>query len=311
MTERAENVVDEPEVVTPAAQRARPPTAPSLAAHRRTAVLRGARRWLVWVPLAALLIWTLAPLVVSISISFKTPSEVLASPDLIPNNPTLDGYREVWAREGFRRALVNSVIIGFGSLVLALLVAVPAAYALARFRFLGRHWLLLFIIVPLFIPKVSIMAPLYQLAVRFGLLDTKIVLIVVFTAMLLPLATWLMVGFFQAIPRELEEAAAVDGASMWQTIRRIILPLALPALITVAVLAFREAWNEFELVLALTQGDVNRTLPYELWRMRDDIHVPNEPAEAAFALMTIVPLLLVYLRIERYVVSGIMSGSVK
>lgn len=269
------------------------------------------RRAVVWIPVAGLVIWTMAPFLISISVSFKEPASVFANPGLIPENFTLDAYSRVLERPGFRSALWNSIVIGLGSLGVTLVLGVPAAYAFARFRFRGRHLLLLFSLLPMLIPKVGLMVPLYRLAVRLDAIDSRLFLIVVFTGMLLPLATWLMVGFFQAIPRDLEEAAAVDGASLYQTLRRIVLPLSLPALITVSVLAFREAWNEFELVLALTQSSEARTLPYELFLMQTAVGIGDFPLENAFALLTVLPLILVYLRIERYVTQGLLTGSVK
>lgn len=269
------------------------------------------RKAMIWLPLAALVIWTLGPFLISLSVSFKQPAHVFSDPGLIPDQPTLDAYARVIDRPGFRAALWNSVVIAFGSLVLTLIVGVPAAYAFARFRFRGRHLLLLFSLLPMLVPKVGLMYPLFLLAVEMRGFDSKVFLILVFTGMLLPLAVWLMVGFFQAIPRELEEAAAVDGATQLDTIRTIILPLSIPALLTVAVLAFREAWNEFELVLALTQTANSRTLPYELYLMQDATGLADYPIQNAFALLTIVPLILVYLRIERYVAEGLLSGAVK
>ena len=257
------------------------------------------------------MVWTLAPLLVSLSVSFKTRGEVFAFPTLIPENPTIDAYREVLARPGFRGAFVNSVLVGLGTAVLTLALAVPAAYAFARFKFRGRHALLLFTLLPRLVPSLGLMVPLYRIAIWLGALDRKLTLIVVFTGTLLPLAVWLLVGFFQAVPRELEEAANVDGASTLNRLRLIVMPLAIPALITIGLLAFREAWNEFGLVLALTRGPGNRTLPYELFLLQDGTGLANYPAEAAFALLTLVPFLLVYLRIERYVVSGITAGAVK
>lgn len=290
-------------------------------APRRTRTTRRARRrsWFsgplqkaaIWLPLAALVVWTLGPFLISLSVSFKEPAHVFSDPGLIPDEPTLDAYMRVLERPGFQSALWNSVVIAFGSLILTLLVGVPAAYAFARFRFRGRHFLLMFSLLPMLVPKVGLMYPLFLLAVELRAFDSKIFLIIVFTAMLLPLAVWLMVGFFQAIPRELEEAAAVDGASQLWTIWTIILPLSIPALLTVAVLAFREAWNEFELVLALTQTANSRTLPYELYLMQDATGLADYPIQNAFALLTIVPLILVYLRIERYVAEGLLSGAVK
>ena len=136
-------------------------------------------------------------------------------------------------------------------------------------------------------------------------------LVVVYSGMLLPLSVWLMVGFFQQIPREIEESASVDGATTLQRLRYIVLPLALPALITIAILAFREAWNEFQLVLVLTTSPEVRTLPYELFRLLDWGGIANHPREAAFALLTVLPLILVFVRIERYVVQGLTSGALK
>ena len=139
----------------------------------------------------------------------------------------------------------------------------------------------------------------------------RLTLVVVYTGMLLPLAVWVLAGFFQALPRELEEAANVDGATLWTRMRFVIMPLTFPALMTIGVLAFREAWNEFTLVLVLTTTPGKRTLPYELFLMGGIQGLRDFPAEAAFALLTVLPFIFVYMRIERYVVSGITTGSVK
>jgi|TARA_B110000093_G_C12964855_1_gene409123 ABC-type glycerol-3-phosphate transport system permease component len=283
-----------------------------LARFRRWSWFAGPlRKIIIWLPLTMLVLWTLGPFLISASVSFKEPAHVFSDASLIPDDPTLNAYARTIDRPGFQRALWNSVVIAFGSLILTLVVGVPAAYAFARYRFRGRHLLLMFSLLPMLVPKVGLMFPLFLLAVKVGGFDSRIFMILVFTGMLLPLAVWLLVGFFQAIPRELEEAAAVDGATQFAAIRTIILPLSIPALLTVAVLAFREAWNEFELVLALTQTANSRTLPYELYLMQDATGLADYPIQNAFALLTIVPLILVYLRIERYVAEGLLSGAVK
>ncbi|MGH9247906.1 MAG: carbohydrate ABC transporter permease [Acidimicrobiales bacterium] len=281
------------------------PVAPSVAA----------KRWLrtvgIWIPLIVLAVWTIFPILMTLSISFKTPADVSADPGLIPSNPTLEGYRSVFEQQGFRSAFVNSIVVGIGTAVLTLALAVPAAYAFVRFRFRGRHLLLLFTLLPRLIPGLGLMVPLYHLAVALGAIDQLLTLIVAFTGTVLPLAVWLLVGFFQHVPRGLEEAAMVDGASLLQRIRYIVLPLAVPAMITIGVLAFREAWNEFNLVLGLTSSPGSRTLPYELFLMTQTTGFQNNPGQAAFAIMTIIPFIFVYLRIERHVVHGITSGAVK
>lgn len=278
---------------------------------------RGWKAWLlhylkripVWIPLVVLVVWTVGPILMTMSISLKVPPEVYSDPSLIPSNPTLSAYSEVINRQGFQGAFINSLVVGFGTAALTLVLAVPAAYAFARFRFRGRHLLLLFTLLPRLIPSLGLMVPLYRLAVSLGALDRRTTLIVVFTSQILPLAIWLLVGFTQQIPRELEEAANVDGTNLLQRIRYIVLPLSFPALITIGVLAFREAWNEFNLVLALTRTPGNRTLPYELWLLSDSVGFANNPAMAAFAILTLIPFVFVYLRIERYVVGGITAGS--
>lgn len=267
-------------------------------------------RSLAWAALLFVIVWTIAPFLVTISASLKTRGAVFADPSIIPADPTLDAYREVLQRPGFRQSFLNSVILGFGTGILTLLLAVPAAYAFARFRFRFRHALLLFVILPRLVPGVALLIPLYRLAVALGVLNSQLTLIVVYSGTLLPLSIWLLMGFFQQIPREVEEAATVDGASLWQRQWRIVLPLALPALITIAVLAFREAWNEFQLPLVLSTAPDSRPLPFELYSLQG-LNLANLPGEAAFALLTIIPLALVYIRIEKYVVSGIVSGSGK
>ena len=271
----------------------------------------GVRKFFLFLPLALLTLWTLAPFFITLSISFKRRSEVFSNPTILPSDPTWAPYIEVFEREGFQGAFMNSVIVGIGTTVLTLALAVPAAYAFVRFRFRGRHLLLLFTLLPRLVPSIGIMIPLYTMAASLGLLDRRITLVLVYSGMLLPLAVWLLVGFFQKIPRELEEAASLDGCSTVQRFRYIILPLTFPALLTIAVLAFREAWNEFTLVLVLTTTPGKRTLPYELFLMQGGSGIENYPAEAAFTIITILPFILLYSRFEKYITAGITTGSVK
>lgn len=306
-------VPDDPPLSVPTAKATRavtgtPPEPPRTAGSRLRRALRTA---LLSLPLVALVVWTLAPFLVTLSVSFKHRAEVFADPGLIPSSPNFEAYREVLTSDSFTSSFLNSVIIGFGTTVLTLLIGVPAAYAFARFNFRGRHLLLLFTLLPRLVPSLGLMVPIYRLAVALGALDNRLTLIVVYTGMLLPLAVWLMVGFFQQIPKEIEEAANVDGASLWGRLRYIVAPLAAPAMITIGVLAFREAWNEFTLVLVLTTTPGKRTLPFELYLMQGIEGIANFPAEAAFTILTVLPFVLVYTRVEKYVVAGLISGSGK
>ena len=291
--------------------RSGPPTGQRRAGGMRSVIINRIKQGLLWLPLIGLVLWTVVPFLLTLSISFKTRGEVFSDPGLLPNDPSFAAYWDVMQRPGFRGAFLNSLLVGLGTTALTLLISVPAAYAFARFNFRGRHLLLLFTLIPRLVPSLGLMVPIYRLAVTFGLLDKRLTLIIVYTGMLVPLAVWLLVGFFQQVPRELEEAANVDGATLWQRMRHIVLPLAVPALITIGVLSFREAWNEFTLVLVLTTTPGKRTLPYELYLMQGIQGIQDFPGEAAFTILTILPFVLVYTRIEKYIVSGITTGSSK
>lgn len=286
----------------------RPPEPPGRIGGRTRNLLRNV---LISIPLIALVAWTLTPFLVTLSVSFKDRAQVFADPSLIPSSPSLTAYQEVLTSESFTTSFLNSLIVGVGTTLLTIAIGVPAAYAFARFNFRGRHLLLLFTLLPRLVPSLGIMVPIYRLAVAAGALDSRMTLIVVYTGMLLPLAVWLMVGFFQQIPREIEEAANVDGANLWGRLRYIVGPLAAPSMIMIGVLAFREAWNEFTLVLVLTSTPGKRTLPYELYLMQGIEGIANFPGEAAFTLLTVLPFVLIYTRVEKYVVAGLISGSGK
>lgn len=283
----------------------------NVAGKPRSWLAKFGHRLLVGLPLFMLAVWTFIPFLVTLSVSIKTKVETFANLGLVPQQPTIHAYKEVFTDPSFLNAFVNSVVVGFGTAILTIVIGLPAAYAFARFKFRGRHLLLLFTLLPRLVPSIGILVPIYRLAVATNMLDKRITLIIVYAGTLVPLAVWLMVGFFQQIPREIEEAADVDGANLWDRLRYIVMPLAAPALITIAVLAFREAWNEFTLVLVLTTNPATRTLPFALFKMGQSEGITNFPAEAAFAIITVLPFIVVYTRLERYVVSGLTAGSSK
>ncbi|MFN7103493.1 MAG: carbohydrate ABC transporter permease [Pseudorhizobium sp.] len=267
-------------------------------------------RIMVWTALVALTLWAILPIIWSFSASLKTPL-TLYSTGLIPENPTLDNYARVLASDGFSTYLGNSLYLSLASTVITLFVSVLAAYGFARYAFAWRHVLLLFILVPRILPRASLIIPLYDLVVSLNLLDTYTVLIITYSATAVPMATWILMGFFKAVPRELEEAAAIDGASLWQRIWLVVVPISLPGMLTAAILSLREAWNEFPFVLAFTTSSELRTLPYQLFLMRDSMGIQDWPLINAFTITTIIPILLLYLLFERQIVNGLTSGAVK
>ncbi|SDX89654.1 carbohydrate ABC transporter permease [Roseicitreum antarcticum] len=267
-------------------------------------------RIFAWSVLALITLWAVLPILWSLSASFKTPL-TLYTGGFLPEDPTLDNYGRVLTSDGFAQYMANSLFLALASTAITLFVSVLAAYGFARYAFRWRHILLLFILIPRILPRASLIIPLYDLIERLNLLDTYTVLIITYTATAVPMATWILIGFFQAVPKELEEAAAMDGASIWQRIWKVVVPISLPGMVTAGILSLREAWNEFPFVLAFTTSSDMRTLPYQLFMMRDTMGLTDWPLINAFTITTIVPILFLYLLFERQIVNGLTSGAVK
>lgn len=285
-------------------------SAPGYAAAAGMRWRRILRRSVVWIPLLVLLAWSVIPILWSFAASFKSALEVYEA-NWIPQDPTFENYGQLLASSSFWRYFGNSLFLALTSTALALFASSLAAYAFARYAFRWRHILLIAILVPRILPRASLIVPLYELVERVGLLDTYAALIITYTATAIPLSTWILIGFFQAVPIELEEAAAIDGATLWQRLWRVVVPIAVPGMVTVSVLALREAWNEFPFVLAFTTGMEKRTLPYQLFLLRDSLGIQDWPLVNAFTILSIVPILVLYLVFERRIVSGLTSGALK
>lgn len=265
-----------------------------------------------WIPLVLAVTWAGLPLLWALLSSFKTPDEYYTiPPTFLPLNPTLDAYERVLTETEFFRYAWNSTILAVTSTVIAVTLSLLAAYGFARYAFAWRHILLLFILIPKLIPRVSLIVPLYDLVQNVGMLDTRVALIIVYAASAIPLATWILIGFVAAVPKDIDEAARMDGAGTLTIIFRFIVPLAIPGLLTVTVLSLRDSWNEFAYVLALSSSDDIRTLPYQLFLLGDTFGLADQGLIQAFALLSIIPLLLVYLWLEKYVVQGLTQGAVK
>ncbi|WP_168219711.1 carbohydrate ABC transporter permease [Pseudotabrizicola formosa] len=266
---------------------------------------------LIWLTLTFLVIWTATPIIWAILSSFKDPLEIYESKSLLPEVWRLDAYRKVLSMPGFGTWLMNSIIVTVVATIVPLILAILAAYGFARYAFKFRHVLLLLYLIPRIIPRVSLIVPLNDLMSDLGLINTYSVLFITYIASAVPLATWILVGFFGSIPKEIEESATLDGANMWNRLRHVMLPMAWPGVVTAAVLCLREAWNEFSFVLALVNQTDMRTLPYQLYMLKDSMGIQDYAVYNAFTILTVLPLLLVYLLLERKVVDSIVSGAVK
>jgi multiple sugar transport system permease protein len=255
----------------------------------------------------------LVPFAWSISTSFKPNSEVLQL-NWIPENPTLDGYATAWTRmdPGLPRLFMNSFIIAGAVTLGNLLLGSLAGYAFARLRFPGRDVLFVAVLATLMIPDQMRLVPVYNLLLNMGLVGrgvgayVGIILILVISGT----SIFLMRQYFMSIPRDLEEAARIDGAGYLQTFWRVILPLATPALAAVAILQFQGTWNGFFWPLILLRDRSQWTLPLGLSQFQDLYQTQWAPLMAVVVLATL-PILVLYVFFQRYFVEGIAASGVK
>lgn len=267
---------------------------------------------LYWLPLAFLVIWTVFPLIWGLSASFKTYAEVYqVPPQIFPRTFDLRAYEVVLTSRRFFTYVFNSSMLALASTFIAVFASILAAYGFARYKFRFSGFLLLLILIPRIIPRASLIIPLFQMMSYLRLLDSYPALIITYTATAIPLNTMVLTGFFRGIPIALEESAEIDGARLWQRIWFIVLPMSLPALITVVVMSLREAWNEFPFVLALTTSTDMRTLPYQLFMLKDAMGIEDWPVVLAFTVLSIIPILIFYLIFQKRVTNGLISGAIK
>lgn len=271
-------------------------------------------RWLKYLSLLILLllvVFSILPFVWMISTSFKSGSELYTStPVLIPENPTWSNFTYVLGRASFGTYFRNSAIVGFGTTAAALLVSVLAGYGFSRYHFPGHKFVLFSYLLVQMFPSVLLIIPLFQLVKAFGLMDSMGALVLANTTFAVPLCTWLLKGFFDQIPKDLEEAAMIDGCSRLSAMVKVILPLAVPGIIASGIYIFIGSWDELVYAMTFTSSDAVRTLPVGLSRFITSYEIQWNQLAAATVLGTI-PVLILFLLIQKYIAQGLISGSVK
>jgi multiple sugar transport system permease protein len=265
----------------------------------------------MWVGVVAIVIFCLFPFYWLINISLKAGND-LQSSSLIPPNPTLDNYRSIFENPDFTNALRNSAIVALSTTVLALVVGSFCAYALARLKLKGKFVILAIVLTISTFPQIAIAAPLFKLWSDIGIFNTWIGLILPYLTFALPLTIYILVSFFREIPRDLEEAALVDGATHFQAFRKVVIPLAAPGLATAGILAFIASWNEFLLAVTLTSSSKARTVPAAIafFTGATEHEVPYGSISAASVVIS-VPLILLVLLFQKRIVAGLTAGAVK
>jgi len=265
----------------------------------------------LWVALIGLALVWITPFIFIVFTSLKANSTVMGSSAFAPpTDLAWENYAAAWARGGFSTTVVNSVVITFVKVPLGLAISAMAAYALSRIPFTGTRFLFLLIVLGTMIPFQVLLAPLFTLVNRFGLINTYIGIILPYIAFGVPYQVFILHGFFSEVPRELSEAARVDGASHFTIFRRIFLPLSLPVLAALFILDFVSTWNEFAMALVILQDHSSWTLPLGLMSFQSQFASEYGRLNAAI-VMTVLPATIVYMIFQRYFVSGLTAGGVK
>jgi ABC-type glycerol-3-phosphate transport system permease component len=243
--------------------------------------------------------------------SLKPAAQIMSfPPKWLPEPPTLASYVQVWQQSNLPIYFRNSIIVTLAALVVALVVSVHAAYALARFSFRGRNAVMVALLATSMIPGIAILVPLYDLAVHVKLYDTFAGLVLVYAAWNVPILVWLLRGFFESVPIELEEAARIDGCSRLKAFYKIVLPMSQPGLLAAAIMVIMFVWNDFLIAFALTISENRRLLSVGLYTYISNYGVEWGQLTAA-TMVALVPVVAVFFLLQRRLVEGLMAGALK
>ncbi len=270
-------------------------------------------------PIGALRLVTLAvgaavmvtPFLYMVSTSFKAQQYVLkVPPQFIPDPATLSNYQRVLIKDDFGLYFLNSLLVACSSTAISVLLSAMMAYGFARYRFPGREWLFRILLLGLMIPAMMLIVPQFVLAKWLGLIDTLAGLVVFYVAGNLALNTFLMRGFFEALPQELDDAMQIDGASEWRRFVGLALPLSRPALATATIFTFLATWDEYPWALASIVSPQNKTLPIAIALLQGPRGTQWGLVFAA-SIIAILPVIVVFLIFQRHFVQGLTAGAVK
>ncbi|MFZ7104214.1 MAG: carbohydrate ABC transporter permease [Peptococcaceae bacterium] len=258
-------------------------------------------------------IWTLFPMYWMLATSLKTNLDVFeVPPALWPDNPNMQSYKNlIFGATPIYRYFINSVITSLGTVLISIVVATLAGYALSRLRFRFRRSISIGVLVTQMFPLVVLLIPLYLLYVRTHLLNTYSGLILGFTSFAIPFGIWMVKGFVDSVPIEIEEAAMVDGCSRFQAMRMVVLPLILPGIVATGVFAFLDAWNNLLFPLTLVNDITMKTLPPGMILAFGGEFKHDWSGMMAASTIISIPVVITFIVLQRYLVEGLTSGAVK
>jgi raffinose/stachyose/melibiose transport system permease protein len=252
----------------------------------------------------------LYPFFLMIMSSFKSTAEIFANPFSFPAAPSLDAYQRAWGEGHLSDYFINSLVVTIGSVVIILVVGSLAAYPIGRYDFKGRDALYLYFLSGLMLPIKLGIVPIFLLMKTLGLYDTRLSLVLVYAASGMPFTIFVLSGFFRTLPKDLEDAARIDGANEWHIYLRVMLPLIRPALATVAIFNFIPLWNDFFFPLILIQSDELKTIPAGMASLFGSY---QSDWAMIFAALTIasLPLIVLFLFASKHIIKGLTAGAVK
>lgn len=252
------------------------------------------------------------PLLWLLSTALKTPPEIARiDPTVIPLDPTLQNFVEAFREQPILQSMSNSLVVAGTSAIVTVVLSVPAAYVMARYRSVVSTAAMVWVLLSQIFPFILVIIPLFLLARDAGLYDTHLGLVLVYVVWSMPFALWMIRSYVASIPLELEEAAAMDGATRWRTLRSVVAPLLAPGIVAAAMFAFVNAWNEFFFALVLIKDPDLATLSLTLVKFIGAEGVARLGPLAAASLVATVPSLLFFAAIQRRLVGGLLGGAVK
>lgn len=255
-------------------------------------------------------VFTFSPLAWVFTMSLKDTNQIRESPYSLPADPNWSGYADVWVNSNYQQYFINSGYAVGLAIVLLILVASMAAYAFARLPFKGSEAIFLAIFTSIMLPAQVLLIPLFQLLVKYGLANTLTGLALVYVAVQLPMAIYILRSFFAQIPRELSEAARIDGCSEWKIFWKVMFPIATPAISTILIVNFVALWNEFIYAVIFIQDESKRTLPLGVMKFVGDVY-ENLGHMAAGLIISIIPVLILYMFFSEKFIKGMSAGAVK